>query len=165
MKRESDYATGLAWYHWSRAEAYRLAAPSRRPSATIAAPSISALNANLDAVAARCRVVLYQLCAKPDQPLPAFLKYGNANAADSIVKQGRSGLYLDHGNDGYNLSVFHEPGDSPRAPLDRRVLSRLVQDLEKVTRASGSTARSFFAGETANCPTRWMERQSKGSNE
>lgn len=160
LKRESDYATGLAWYHWSRAEAYRAGGTLKKAVSHYRSALNLALNANLDTVAARCRVILYQLCAKPDQSLPQFLKSGNANAADSIVKQGRAGLYLDHGNDGYSLSLFHEPGDSPRAPLDRRVLARLVQDLEKVTRASGSLPGASLEKQR-DALTRWLERQSK----
>ncbi len=160
LKRENDYATGLAWYHWSRAEAYRAGGTLKKAVSHYRSALNLALNASLDVVAARCRVALYQLCAKPDQPLTAFSKYGDAKAADSIVKQGRSGLYLDHGCDGYNLSVFHEPGDTPRATLDRRVLSRLVQDLEKVTRASGSMPGPSLEKQRIAL-TRWIERQIK----
>ena len=160
LKRETDYALGLAWYHWSRAEAYRARGALKKAVSHYRSALNLALNANLDTVAARCRLVLYQLCAKPDQSLTQFLKYGNAHAADSIVKQGRAGLYLDHGNDGYSLGVFHEPGDSLKAPLDRRVLARLVQDLEKVTRASGSVPGPSLEKQR-EALTRWMERQSR----
>ena len=62
--------------------------------------------------------------------------------------------------DGYSLGVFHEPGDSPKTPLDRRILARLVQDLEKVTRASGSVPGPSLEKQR-EALTRWMERQSK----
>lgn len=160
LKRESDYATGLAWYHWSRAEAYRAGDAIRKAISHYRSALNLALNANVDTVAARCRIVLYQLCARSDQSLVQYAKYGNGNAADSIVKQGRAGLYLDHGGDGYSLGVFHEPGDSAKTGLDRRILTRLVRDLEKVMRASG-VAPGTSLERQRDALNRWTERRAK----
>lgn len=160
LKRETDYAIGLAWYHWSRAEAYRAGGAVKKAVSHYRSALNLSLSANLDAVAARCRVVLYQLCAKSDQTLPTYVRYGNASAADTIVKQGRAGLYLDHGSDGYSLDVFREPGDSPKPNLDRRVLARLVQDLEKVTRASGAVPGASLERQRVAL-TQWIERQNR----
>jgi tetratricopeptide (TPR) repeat protein len=157
LKRELDYATGLAWYHWSRAEAYRAGASLKKAVSHYRSALNLALSANQDGVAARCRIVLYQLCAKSDQTLPSFVRYGNAGNAESIVKQGRAGLYLDHGGDGFSQEVFREPGDSGKSKPDRKVLHRLVQDLEKVTRASGSAPAPSLERQKLALQ-RWLER-------
>jgi len=161
LKRETDYAIGLAWYHWARAEAYRAGGTVKKAISHYRSALNLALASHQDSIAARCRVVLYQLCAKSDQTLPSFVRLGNAGAADTIVKQGRSGLYLDHDSDGYALDVFREPGDTPKPRLDRNVLSRLVQDLEKVTRASGTTPGPSLERQKVAL-SRWIERQNKG---
>lgn len=161
LKRETDYAIGLAWYHWARAEAYRAGGTVKKAISHYRSALNLALAAHQDSIAARCRVVLYQLCAKSDQTLPSFVRLGNAGAADTIVKQGRSGLYLDHDSDGYALDVFREPGDTPKPRLDRNVLSRLVQDLDKVTRASGTTPGPSLERQKVAL-SRWIERQNKG---
>lgn len=158
LKREIDYAIGLAWYHWSRAEAYRAGGALKKAVSHYRSALNLSLSGNLEAVSARCRVILYQLCAKPEQNLASYVRYGNASAADTIVKQGRNGLYLDHHGDGYSLDVFREPGDSPKPHLDRRVLARLVQDLEKVTRASGAQPGPTLEKQRVAL-TRWIERQ------
>ena len=160
LKRELDYATGLAWYHWSRAEAYRAGASYKKAISHYRSALNLALSANQEGVSARCRMVLYQLCAKSDQTLPSFVRYGNAGNAESIVRQGRDGLYLDHGGDGFAQEVFREPGDSGKSKPDRNVLFRLIQDLEKVTRASGSAPSPSLERQKLALQ-RWLER-SKG---
>lgn len=160
IKREHDYATGLAWYTWARAEAYRSAGALKKALSHYRSALNLGLSAQQDSVVARCRLVLFQLCAKPEQTLPAYLRLGNAAAADPIVKQGRAGLYLDHGSDGYTLDLFREPGDSPKPKLERRVLARLVQDLERVTKATGVTPNASLARQR-EALGRWLERHSK----
>jgi tetratricopeptide (TPR) repeat protein len=164
LKREHDYATGLAWYHWSRAEAYRAAGVTKKAVGYYRSALNLALCSNQDMVAAHCRILLYQLCAKPDQQLSAFVRYGNPSAVDSIVKQGRAGLYLDHTSDGYSLSLFREPGDTRRNKPDRKVLGRLVHDLEKVSKAGGVTPSPGLERQRLAL-ARWLERQKENREE
>jgi len=160
LKREHDYASGLAWYHWSRAEAYRAAGVTKKAIGYYRSALNLALCSNQDVVAAHCRILLFQLCAKPDQQLSAFVRYGNPSAVDSIVKQGRAGLYLDHASDGYSLGIFREPGDTQRGKPDRKVLGRLVHDLEKVTKAGGVTPSPTLERQRLAL-ARWIGRQQK----
>jgi tetratricopeptide (TPR) repeat protein len=160
IKREHDYATGLAWYTWARAEAYRAGGATKKAVSHYRSALNLALSAHQDNVVARCRVVLFQLCAKSDQTLPAFVRLGNAAAADPIIKQGRAGLYLDHAREGYAVDLFREPGDTPKPKLDRRVLARLVHDLEKVTKATGVTPSPSLEKQRIAL-ARWLERNSK----
>jgi len=160
LKREQDYAIGLTWYHWARAEAYRSGGALKKALQHYRSALNLALRANQDGIAAHCRVVLFRLHSRPDQSLSLYLRYGNPSAADSIVKQGRAGLYLDHFTDGYSLDVFREPGDSPRAGLDRKLLSRLVNDLERITRATGVLPGASLERQRVAL-SRWLERQQK----
>lgn len=157
LKREIDYGTGLAWYHWARAEAYRAGGALKKAVSHYRSALNLSLASSLDGVAARCRINLYQLCAKSDQTLPSFVRYGNAASADAIVRQGRAGLYLDHCSDGYALDLFREPGDPPKARPDRRVLSKLIQDLEKVTKASGAVPSPTLERQKVALQ-RWLDR-------
>lgn len=159
LKRELDYACGLAWYHWSRAEAYRSGGLVKKAISYYRSALNLALASHQDRVAAQCRVRLFYLCARPDQSLIAFVRFGNASAVESIVRQGRAGLYLDHVSDGFNQAAYREAGDSPRGRVDRRVLGRLVSDLEKVTRATGVEPSASLKRQ-CEALQQWLKRES-----
>lgn len=158
IKREQDYAIGLAWHHWARAEACRGGGALKKAVSHYKLALNLALSAQQDAVAAHCRIKLYTLCARPEQSLTAFTRYGNASSADAAIKAGRAGLYLDHGSDGYSADIFREPGDAARPRLDRKVLVRLVHDLERVLKANGVAPHASLQRQR-QALTSWTERQ------
>ncbi len=135
LKREHDYGTGLAFYHYHLAQT--CAAVECRSKAVNHLRHALALASAVgnSSLAKRARFGLYRLAQEDQRPLTDYLKATAPKGGREALARSKGGLYSDQARDGYRTTVWRE---TPEAPIkDRTFLARLLEDLSKVWLSNG----------------------------
>lgn len=144
LKRELDYGTGLALYHLHRAEACRGVGLSKKAlSHYRTCLSLATILGN-DSLASRARFGLYRACAAQNPNLPGFMKLPPAPGAEAVLTQGRGGIYSEQAYDGARTGVYRESGRGDQSLPDRTYLARLLEDLARVRKVTGTEGHEFL---------------------
>lgn len=135
LKREHDYGTGLAYYHFHLALGYRSAGLSESASKHFRHALALASAVGNSSLSKRARFGLYRLAQGDGRPLTEYLRAKAPGGGREALQRGKNGLYSDQARDGYRTNVWRE---TPEAPIrDRTFLARLLEDLSKVWHSTG----------------------------
>ena len=160
LKRELDYGAGLALYHFHRAEACRSVGLNKKALGHYRTSLSLACQSGQDGLCTQARFGLFRCCGSLNLNLPGILTLPPPPGAESILAQGRAGLYSNHISEGYRTYRYQETGVSKPSHGDRAPLARLIKDLARVQRVLGFPAHESLS-EQSQAVALWSQEQLK----
>lgn len=130
LKREHDYGTGLAYYHFHLAETYRSVRHAERAAHHYRHALALASAVGSDKLSKRARFGIFHLAVARDRPLVDYLRAQPPEGGREALEKGKNGLYNDQPRDGYRTALWKSPMEAPLR--DRTFLARLLEDLSRV---------------------------------